>query len=101
MLREIDKIEGDGNMERKFSNFSIILIVVGIFVAYMAFPPINIDILGWWGIFIGFCIYLTGIVLGICAFFKKEKGFMKYISLLSISLGVLFSAFLYAIVGKI
>ncbi|MFJ7936501.1 hypothetical protein [Sporosarcina sp. NPDC096371] len=88
-------------MERKFSKFSIILIVVGIFVAYMAFPPINIDILGWWGIFIGFGIYLTGIVLGICAFFKKEKGFMKYISLLSISLGVLFIALLYAIVGKI
>lgn len=88
-------------MERKFSKFSIILIVVGIFVTYMAFPPINIDILGWWGIFIGFGVYLTGLVLGICAFIKKEKGFMKYISLLSISLGVLFIVFLYAIVGKI
>ncbi|MEK4404252.1 hypothetical protein MKZ26_07350 [Sporosarcina sp. FSL K6-6792] len=88
-------------MEKKLSKFSIVLIFVGIFVAYMAFPPINIDILGWWGIFIGFGIYLTGIVLGICAFFKKEKGFMKYISLLSISLGALFIAFLYAIVGQI
>jgi len=88
-------------MERKFSKYSTILVVVGIFGAYMAFPPINIDILGWWGIFIGFGVYLTGIVLGIVAFFKKEKGFMKYISLLSISLGVLFITFLYAIVGKI
>ena len=88
-------------MERKFSKFSIILIVIGIFVAYMAFPPINIDIFGWWGIFIGFGIYLTGLVLGICAFFKKEKGFMKYISLLSISLGVLFIIFLSAIVGSV
>ena len=67
----------------------------------MAFPPIYIDILGWWGIFIGFGIYLTGIVLGIYAFFKKERGFMKYISLLSISLGALFITFLYTIVGKI
>ncbi|WP_186673183.1 hypothetical protein [Sporosarcina sp. BP05] len=88
-------------MERKFSRYSIILVIVGIFVAYMAFPPINIAILGWWGIFIGFGVYLTGIILGIVAFFKKEKGFMKYISLLSISLGVLFIAFLYAIVGRI
>ncbi|WP_019415093.1 hypothetical protein [Paenisporosarcina sp. TG20] len=88
-------------MERKFSTFSIILIVIGVFVAYMAFPPINIDFLGWWGIFIGFGIYLTGLVLGIVAFFKKEKGFMKYISLLSISLGVLFITFLYAIVGSV
>ncbi|MFJ7936021.1 hypothetical protein [Sporosarcina sp. NPDC096371] len=71
------------------------------FIPYMAFPPINNDILEYWGIFIGFCVYLTGIVLGIIAFFKKEKGLMKYISLLSISLGILLIAFLYAIVGKI
>lgn len=50
---------------------------------------------------IGFTIYLTGIVLGVIAFVKKEKGFLKYISLLSISFGILFIAFLYAIVGKI
>ena len=35
-------------MGREFSEYSIILVVVGIFVAYMAFPPINITILGWW-----------------------------------------------------
>lgn len=100
-LKDINRIEGDEKMTRKFSNFSILLIVVGIFVAYMAFPPISIDILGWWGIFIGFGIYLTGVGLGIGAFFKKEKGFIKYISLFSISLGSLFIAFLYAIVGKV
>lgn len=88
-------------MSKKFSKFSILLIVVGIFVTYMAFPPISIDILGWWGIFIGFGIYLIGLGLGIGAFIKKEKGFMKYVSLISISLIVLFIAFLYAIVGKI
>ena len=88
-------------MERKFSKYSTISVVVGIFVAYMAFPPINITILGWWGIFIGFGVYLTGIILGFVAFFKKEKGFMKYISLLSISLGFLLIAFLYSILGRI
>ena len=88
-------------MEKRFSKFSIILIVIGLFVTYMAFPPINIDFFGWWGIFIGFGIYLTGLVFGIVAFFKKEKGFMKYISLFSISLGVLFIVFLFAIVGRV
>ncbi|WP_432351920.1 hypothetical protein [Sporosarcina sp. A2] len=88
-------------MNRKYSEYSIILIVFGIFITYMAFPPINIDFLGWWGIFIGFGSYSIGIVLGIIAFFKKEKGFIKYISLLSISLGVIFIVFLHAIVGRI
>ncbi|MFF2754462.1 hypothetical protein ACFVR1_12045 [Psychrobacillus sp. NPDC058041] len=90
-------------MKRKYSKYSIILIVVGIFIAYMIFPPINITF-GKWSMIaipIGFAIYLTGITIGIIAFIKKEKGFMKYISLLSIPLGVLFIAFLYAIVGKI
>ena len=90
-------------MERKYSKYSIILIVFGIFIAYMIFPPINITFGKWsmMAIPIGFVIYLTGLVLGIIAFFKKEKGFMKYISLLSISLGALFIAFLYAVVGRI
>lgn len=98
-LIEVDRLEGDEIVERKFSKFSVVLIIIGIFVAYMGFLPINI--LGWWGIFIGFGIYLTGIVLGICAFFKKEKGFMKYISLLSILSSILFIAFLYGIIGAI
>lgn len=48
---------------------------------------------------IGFAIYLTGITLGIIAFFKKEKGFIKYISLFSILLGILFVVFLPYIFG--
>ena len=48
---------------------------------------------------IGFAIYLTGITLGIIAFFKKEKGFIKYIALISIALGVLYVVFLLAIFG--
>ncbi|GKV70514.1 hypothetical protein NCCP2716_30120 [Sporosarcina sp. NCCP-2716] len=88
-------------MNRKYSKYSIILIFVGIFIASMAFPPINIDLLGWWGIFVGFGIYSTGIVISIIAFLKKEEGLLKYISLLSISLGAIFLAFLYAIVGRI
>ena len=88
-------------MELKYSKYSIILIVVGIFIAYMIFPPINITF-GKWSMIaipIGFTIYLTGITLGIIAFIKKEKGFIKYISLISISLGVLFVVFLSYIFG--
>ena len=88
-------------MERKYSKYSIILIVVGIFIAYMIFPPINITF-GVWSMVaipIGFAIYLTGVTLGIIAFYKKEKGFLKYISLLSLSLGVVYVMFLFAIFG--
>ncbi len=87
----------------KYSKCSIILIVVGIFIAYMIFPPINITF-GKWSMIaipIGFAIYLTGITLGIIAFIKKEKGFLKYISLLSLIFGVLYVAFLFAIVGSV
>ncbi|WP_277584339.1 hypothetical protein [Psychrobacillus antarcticus] len=91
-------------MEKKYSKYSIILIVVGIFIAYMIFPPINITF-GKWSMIaipIGFAIYLTGITLGIIAFIKKEKGIIKYISLSSISLGVLFVVFLsYIFRGEI
>ena len=88
-------------MEMKYSKCSIILIVVGIFIAYMIFPPINITF-GKWSMIaipIGFAIYLTGLTLGIIAFIKKEKGFIKYISLISISLGILFVVFLSYIFG--
>lgn len=87
----------------KYSKYSIILIVVGIFIAYMIFPPFNITF-GKWSMIaipIGFAIYLTGITLGIIAFIKKEKGVLKYISLLSLIFGVLYVAFLFAIVGSV
>ena len=88
-------------MGRKYSKYSIVLVVVGIFIAYMIFPPINITF-GKWSMVaipIGFAIYLTGITLGIIAFIKKEKGFIKYLSLISILLGVLFVIFLSYIFG--
>ncbi|WP_404407985.1 hypothetical protein [Jeotgalibacillus malaysiensis] len=48
---------------------------------------------------IGFAIYLTGITFGIIAFLKKEKGLIKYISLLSIPAGVLFVVFISHLFG--
>ena len=88
-------------MEKKYSKYSIILIVVGMFIAYMIFPPINLTF-GKWSmiaIIIGFAIYFTGIALGIIAFIKKETGVIKYISLVSISLGVVFFVFLSYVFG--
>ena len=88
-------------LERKYSNYSVILTVLGIFIAYMIFPPVNITF-GKWSMIaipIGFAIYLTGLTLGINAFLKKEKGFLKYFSLISIALGVLYVLFLSTIFG--
>ncbi|AJD90286.1 hypothetical protein JMA_09690 [Jeotgalibacillus malaysiensis] len=48
---------------------------------------------------IGFTIYLIGVLYGIIAFLKKEKGLIKYISLISIPLGVLFIVFISHLFG--
>lgn len=37
MTWRIDRVERDENMKRKLSKFSIILIVVGIFVAFIGY----------------------------------------------------------------
>lgn len=88
-------------MGRKFSIYSIVFVVIGIFMSIMAFPPINIDFLGMWGILIGFIIYLTGLILGGIALFKKEKGFLKYTSIISLVFGIGFVAFIYNIFGMV
>ncbi|MDE0582543.1 hypothetical protein ON064_05740 [Planococcus sp. A6] len=83
-------------MNEKYSKYSLFLVVIGIFIAYMIFPPLNITF-GKWSMIaipIGFAIYITGVILGLIAFIKKEKGIIKYISLLSISLGILYVFFL-------
>lgn len=88
-------------MNRKYSKYSLILVVSGIFIAYMIFPPINLTF-GKWSMIaipIGLAIYVAGIALGITAIIKKEKGVIKYISLLSISLSVLYILFLSNIFG--
>ncbi|WP_211654920.1 hypothetical protein [Planococcus alpniumensis] len=83
-------------MNGKYSKYSLFLVIIGIFIAYMIFPPLNITF-GKWSMIaipIGFAIYITGVILGLIAFIKKEKGIIKYISLLSISLGILYVFFL-------
>lgn len=85
----------------KYSMYSLILIIVGLFIAYMIFPPFNITF-GMWSMVaipIGLVIYFTGVVFGIIAFIKKEKGFLKYVSLISIPLGMMFGIFLAFIFG--
>ncbi len=85
----------------KYSKYSLLLSVIGIFIVYMIFPPFNITF-GKWSMIaipIGFIIYLIGIVYGITAFRLKEKGFMKYVSLLSLPLGVLYIVFMFYLFG--
>ncbi len=67
----------------------------------MIFPPFDITF-GEWSMIaipIGFTIYLIGVIYGIIAFLKKEKGLIKYISLISIPLGVLFIVFISHLFG--
>jgi hypothetical protein len=88
-------------MTRNVSNISFVLVIIGIFMSIMPSPPLNIEYFGLWGVvFTGFSIYLIGVIVGITAIFKKKKGFLKYISVGSILFGILFIAFLYAIIGQ-
>ncbi len=87
-------------MTKNYSSISFTLVIVGIFMSIMPFPPLNIEYFGLWGaVFTGFIIYLVGVILGIIAIVKREKGFLKYISVSSILFGILFIAFLYAMIG--
>ncbi|WP_290786738.1 hypothetical protein [Exiguobacterium sp. UBA7533] len=80
-----------------YAKASIFFSLIGLFIAYMIFPPIN-----WpFGpnsmitIPIGLAIYLFGIGLGIVAFRRREPGILKYVSLTcAIPLGVLLLLFL-------
>ncbi|MDZ5712568.1 hypothetical protein [Jeotgalibacillus haloalkalitolerans] len=88
-------------LEMNYSKYSLILSISGIFIAYMIFPPFNITF-GQWSMIaipIGFAIYLIGVIFGMIAYFKKEKGLIKYVSLISIPLGVLFVVFISHLFG--
>lgn len=85
----------------KYSKYSLLLSVIGIFIAYMIFPPFNITF-GKWSMIaipVGFVTYLIGIGYGITAFRLKEKGFLKYVSVLSLPLGVLYIVFMAHVFG--
>ncbi|KOP29317.1 hypothetical protein ADM98_10555 [Exiguobacterium sp. BMC-KP] len=80
-----------------YAKASIFFSLLGLFIAYMIFPPLN------WSfgsnsmitIPIGLAIYLIGIGLGIVAFRRREPGILKYISLTcAVPLGVLLLVFL-------
>lgn len=87
----------------KLSISSFVISVIGIFVAYMIFPPFNFDFLlgtkSMLWIPIGLSIFLIGIGLAVYSFIKKEPGFMKYIALSPLILGALFVAFLTYLFG--
>ncbi|WP_227396424.1 hypothetical protein [Jeotgalibacillus aurantiacus] len=81
----------------KNSISALILTIFGLLVAYMIFPPFNISFGkgSMLAIPIGFIIFLIGVTYGIIAFYKKEKGVLKYISLTPIPLGVLYVVFIF------
>ncbi|MFC4356252.1 hypothetical protein ACFO0S_14420 [Chryseomicrobium palamuruense] len=85
----------------KYSKVSIILCLIGITIAYMIFPPFNITFGKWTllAIPIGLTIYLVGLIASIQAFLRKESGYMKYFSLLSIIPGILLILFLSHVFG--
>ena len=89
-------------MKRKFSFWSVIFVFIGLFLSIQPFTPLSLMyITNWESVIIGFSIFIVGVVFGIKAIIKKEKGLLKYFSLFTIPLGILFLMFLFAIIGQV
>lgn len=81
----------------KISGYSLLFSLIRLFLAFMIFPPLNLDFLGSYTLIwvpIGLSTFLVGIGLAIYAFIRKESGVMKYVALLPLGMGVLLIAFL-------
>ncbi|MDR7071926.1 hypothetical protein [Fictibacillus barbaricus] len=87
---------------KNYGLWSIILVVVGLFLSIEPFSPLNLPIItNWYGVLIGAIIYIIGFVLSIAAIVKKEKGVIKYISLVSFVLAIYFIVTLFNFIGTV
>lgn len=81
----------------KLSGYSLVFSSVGLFLAFMIFPPLNLDFLGSYTLIwipIGMLLFMIGMGLTLYAFVKKEVGLMKYVALIPLGLGFVLIAFL-------
>lgn len=81
----------------KLSGYSLVFSLVGQFLAFMIFPPLNLDFLGPYTLIwvpIGMLLSMIGMGLALYAFVKKEVSFMKYVALIPLGLGFVLIAFL-------
>ena len=78
---------------KSYNLWSLLLVLIGGFVAYMIFPPINFPPLGeysLWCIPIGIAIYIIGLVCAFVSLSKREKGWLKYLSMSTLLLFVMY-----------
>ena len=91
-----------GIVKRKFSVLAVILESIGLFLAIQPFSPLNLMfITNWYSIFIGFSLFIIGVIFSVMAIIEKEKGLLKFFSLMTIPIGILFPLFLFAIIGQV
>ncbi|UOQ44903.1 hypothetical protein MUN89_02830 [Halobacillus salinarum] len=87
---------------KSYDQWSLLFVMIGGFVAYMIFPPISLTPLGkdsLWCIPIGVSIYIIGIVCAFISLFKREKGWLKYISMATLLLFTLYFVLLSHVFG--
>ncbi|WP_085523666.1 hypothetical protein [Tuberibacillus sp. Marseille-P3662] len=82
-------------MNKKYSICSVALVVIGLFIVIEPLSPLDLwsatslsDFLS--AIFAGMGIYIIGVILGVVAFARREKGFLKYVSVVSVIIGIFF-----------
>ncbi|MFD1205360.1 hypothetical protein ACFQ38_09625 [Sporosarcina contaminans] len=82
--------------------WSLMLVVVGLFLSTVIFSPLNIPFLmNWYTFFIGILLYIVGFSMGIVAIKNKEKGFLKYITVLSLVIFLIVIYFVFSLVGQV
>ncbi|WP_114746369.1 hypothetical protein [Falsibacillus pallidus] len=82
-------------MNKRFSTLSSILILIGILVTLAKFYYGSSSWEGFFGVIsIGIAIFIFGVIFGVMAFAKKEKGVLKYISVFSVIIAVFFVGYL-------
>ncbi|WP_433744473.1 hypothetical protein [Falsibacillus pallidus] len=82
-------------MKKRFSFSSSVLILIGVLVTLAKYYYGSSSWGGFYGVLsIGILIFISGVIFGVIAFAKKEKGVLKYISVLSVIVVVFFVGYL-------
>ncbi|RDI37240.1 hypothetical protein [Falsibacillus pallidus] len=89
-------------MKKTYSIWSLGLVSIGLFFMIEPFSPLNVPfITNWYGAMAGAIIYIVGFLLSIAAIIGKEKGVLKYISLLSMGIAIFCCLSLISFIGTV
>jgi hypothetical protein len=89
-------------MKKGYNLWSFIMVVIGLFLMIEPFTSLNLILItNWYGFIVGCVIYIIGLITGIVAFKRKERGFLKYLSMTSFLLAVGWICYMFSFIGTV